>query len=72
MCAVSDDRGRTFRKDRLFYLEDDPRTEACYPAMIEVNGGFLAAYYCNNGAGHALSNTKIVRVDFDEIRPETA
>ena len=65
VCAVSTDKGLTF--DKVFYLEDDPDNGYCYPALIEVEGGFLVAYYHSNNSGVCLNSAKIVKVMFSEI-----
>lgn len=66
--AVSTDRGETFAKEKLFYLEDDRDNGYCYPAIIECEGGFLVAYYHSNGTGTCLNSTKIVKVTYEEIK----
>ena len=63
--AVSTDKAKTFGK--VFYLEDDPKNGYCYPALIEVEGGFLVAYYHSNGTGVCLNSAKITKVMFSEI-----
>ena len=79
--AVSDDRGRSFicsggyidgKKmiaftDSAFLLEDDISSTYCYPSIIEVKDGFLAAYYHSNGGDYTLNCLKITKVYFDEI-----
>ncbi len=65
--AVSTDRGATFEKENLFYLEDDLDNGYCYPAIIECKDGFLVAYYHSNNTGICLNSTKIVKVMYDEI-----
>ena len=70
VCAISDDRGVTFASRRLFYLEDDLTHGYCYPAIIEGDGYFLAAYYYSDLEGRVLTNQKIVKVTFDEIAKE--
>ncbi len=81
VCAVSDDDGHSFDTfgkyvggkemiaftKRSFYLEDDPASTYCYPSAIEVEGGFLVAYYHSNGGDYTLNCTKITKVAFDEI-----
>jgi hypothetical protein len=81
VCAVSDDRGRSFDcfgsyvggkkmiefANRAFYLEDDLTSTYCYPAVIEVKDGFLAAYYHSNGGTYTLNCLKIAKVYYDEI-----
>ncbi len=66
MLSVSEDGGLTF--PRSYLLEDDPKNAYCYPAIIEVEGGFLVAYYHSNGTGQYLNCTKITKVLFDEIK----
>ncbi|MBQ9783793.1 MAG: exo-alpha-sialidase [Clostridia bacterium] len=48
-------------------LEDDYSDSYCYPSMIEVEGGFLVAYYHSDGSDHTLNSTKIIKVRFDEL-----
>ena len=66
MLSVSEDGGETFL--RSYLLEDDPKNAYCYPAIIEIEGGFLVSYYHSNGTGQFLNCTKITRVLFDEIK----
>ena len=65
--AVSTDRGKTFCKENVFYLEDDRRNGYCYPAITETPDGFLVAYYHSNGTDVCLNSTKIVKVEYSEI-----
>lgn len=65
-CAVSENEDVFVAKD-IFLLEDDPLNEYCYPAIIEVEGGFLVAYYHSDGSGLSLKAMKIIKVLFDEI-----
>lgn len=65
--AVSDDDGRTFTKEKLFYIEDDLTNGYCYPAMIEVEGGFLLTYYHSNGSGHCLNSSRILKISMEEL-----
>lgn len=65
--AVSKDRAKTFDKADLYYLEDDRDNGYCYPSIIEVENGFLVAYYHSNGAEICLNSTKIVKVMYYEI-----
>ena len=81
VCAVSNDRGRSFDcfgkyvagkqmiefANRAFYVEDDLTSTYCYPAIIEVDGGFLVAYYHSNGGTYTLNCLKIAKVYYDEI-----
>ena len=65
LCSVSEDGGLTF--DRSYYLEDDPKNDYCYPAVLEGDGYFLAAYYHSNDTPICLNSLKIVKVGYDEI-----
>lgn len=65
--AVSDDRGVTFRKERLFYLEDDLDNGYCYPAIYEGDDYFLVAYYHSYGTDNCLNYCKMIKIMFDEI-----
>lgn len=81
VCAVSDDRGRSFDSfgscvngkkmiefsRRAFYLEDDLTSTYCYPSIIAVKDGFLVAYYHSNGGDYTLNCLKITKVYYDEI-----
>ncbi len=65
--AVSTDKGATFKKENLFYLEDDLKNGYCYPAVTDCEGGFLVAYYHSNNSGICLNSTKIIKVMYEEI-----
>lgn len=65
--AVSDDRAKTFRKENVFYLEDDRDNGYCYPAITETADGFLVAYYHSNGTGICLNSTKIIKITYAEL-----
>lgn len=65
--AVSTDRGETFTKEKVFYIEDDLTNGYCYPAIIECDDGFLVAYYHSNGTDVCLNSTKVTKVKYDEI-----
>lgn len=65
--AVSTDRGKTFKKENVFYLEDDLSNAYCYPAIIDVEGGFLVSYYHSNNSGIPLNSTKMIKIMYDEI-----
>ena len=81
VCAVSDDRGRSFAcggncvggkkmvefASRAFLLESDPSSTYCYPSVTAVKDGFLVAYYHSNGGSYTLNCLKITKVLFDEI-----
>lgn len=66
--AVSDDDGKTFRQDRMFYVEDDLTNGYCYPSMLPVEGGLLLAYYHSNDSGICLNGTKVVKIMLEELR----
>ncbi len=65
--AVSTDKGKTFSKEKIFYIEDDLTNGYCYPAITEVDGGFLIAYYHSNNSGIPLNSTKMIKIMYDEI-----
>ena len=81
VCAVSTNGGLSFvdgnltsRKSALlpfveqcYYLEDNLEESYCYPAIFEVEGGFLAAYYFSCGSGRNLAAGKIIKVKFSEF-----
>ena len=81
VCAVSRDGGLSFLDmsfnsrngdyksfvDDCYYIEDDFKNSYCYPAVIEVDGGFLLAYYHSNGSNVCLNATKITKVCFSEL-----
>ena len=50
-----------------YLLEDDPEDSYCYPATIEVDGGFLVAYYHSNGGDVCLNATRIKRIERSEL-----
>ncbi len=65
--AVSYDRGETFLKEDVYYLEDDLTHGYCYPALIEGDDYFLVAYYRSNENGHCLADQKITKINYSEI-----
>ena len=65
VCAVSEDGGLTF--PRTYYIEDDPRNDYCYPAILEGEEGFLLSYYHSNGTPICLNSLKLVKVAYREI-----
>ncbi|MBQ3129232.1 MAG: exo-alpha-sialidase [Clostridia bacterium] len=65
--AFSTDRGASFKKENVFYIEDDLTNGYCYPAIIECADGFLVAYYHSNGTDVCLNSTRITKVTYDEI-----
>ena len=52
---------------QVLLLEDDPRDSYCYPSIIEVDGGFLVAFYHSDGSDHTLNSTKILKVLLSEL-----
>ncbi len=64
--SVSDDTGKNFV--RTYLLEDDISNDYCYPAILEGDGYFLAAYYHSNGTDVALNSQRIMKVSYDEIK----
>lgn len=81
VCAVSTDGGlsfvdmtQTFRDGgfddfirNCYLLEDDTTNSYSYPTIIEVDDGFLVAYYHSNGTSVCLNSTKITKVRFKEL-----
>lgn len=81
VCAVSTDDGRSFDTagrthvggDFLSFtncvriIEDDYNDSYCYPSIIEVEDGFLVAYYHSNRSPYTLNSTKITKIYFDEL-----
>ena len=81
VCALSRDGGLSFIDNKktfcnggfddfinsTYLLEDDRTNSYCYPAILEVEGGFLVAYYHSNGAESCLNCAKITKISFDEI-----
>ena len=65
--AVSTDGGKTFDKQNVFYIEDDRSNGYCYPAIIEVENGFLVAYYHSNGTDVCLNSTKMIKITYSEL-----
>ncbi len=50
-----------------YYVEDNLDESYCYPSVMEVEGGFLVAYYYSNGSGKDLNSARITKVTFDEL-----
>ncbi len=67
VCAVSSDKGKTFTKEKTYFIEDDYDNGYCYPAIIETADGFLVAYYHSNNSGICLNSTKIIKIKYSEI-----
>jgi hypothetical protein len=54
--------------NQLFYLEDDPASSYCYPAIFEGPDYFLVSYYHSNGGKECLNCSKVVKVRMEELR----
>lgn len=81
VCAVSRDDGLSFAMNgetlangsllgfaaNAYYIEDDPASSYCYPAMIETRDGILVAYYHSNGTPICLNSCKITKIYKNEI-----
>ena len=65
--AVSKDKGKTFTKENLYYIEDDLNNGYCYPAIYAGKDYMLLAYYHSNNTGICLNSTKIIKINYDEI-----
>lgn len=65
--AVSTDKGITFSREKLFYIEDDRTNGYCYPAIFDGGNYLLIAYYHSYNSGVCLNSTKIVKITKDEI-----
>ena len=68
--AVSEDRGITFTKENVFYVENDLTNGYCYPAIVECTDGFLVTYYHSNGTDVCLNSTKITKINYNELDQE--
>ncbi len=66
--AVSKDKGKTFKQENLYYIENDLNNGYCYPAILAGDDYFLAAYYHSNNTDCCLNSTKILKVLYEEIR----
>ena len=64
---VSNNGGFKEFNNHCFLLEDDTANSYCYPALLEVEGGFLVAYYHSNNTPIALNSAKIKKVLFSEL-----
>ena len=77
LCAFSKDGGLSFQNTKQILtpffvndcvlIEDDENETYCYPAVIEVEGGFLVAYYHSNGSVDNLNCCKVVKISWSEI-----
>lgn len=61
--------GRGFLRfsEKCRLLEDDIENSYCYPAIIEVNDGFLVAYYHSDNTPVFINAMKITKVSLDEL-----
>ena len=81
VCAFSKNGGRSFNCSGKamvnhqmddFYaqcclLEDDPKNSFCYPAILEVEGGFLVAYYDSADTDVCLNATTMKKILYTEL-----
>ena len=65
--AVSYDNGKSFTREKLYYIEDDLNNGYCYPAIITGEDYLLLAYYQSNNTDCCLNSTKIIKIMYDEI-----
>ena len=65
--AVSRDDGKTFSREQLYFIEDDLNNGYCYPAVIECENHFLAAYYHSDNSDICLNATKIIKIQYSEL-----
>lgn len=65
--AVSTDRGKTFTREKLFYIEDDRTNGYCYPAIYDGGSYVLIAYYHSYNSGVCLNSTKMIKITYDEL-----
>lgn len=84
VCAFDTEDGRSFSRrgicvngdylkqivDQTVCLEDDPEDSYCYPAIQEVEGGFLVAYYHSNGSDFCLNSTKMIKIAYEELEAD--
>ncbi len=54
-------------KNSCRYLESDPESSYCYPAVLEVEDGILLAYYHSEGQSYCLGGSKITKISLDEL-----
>ncbi len=64
--AVSLDKGKTFERKNLYYIEDDLNNGYCYPAILAGDDHFFVAYYHSNNTDCCLNSTKIIKIMYDE------
>ncbi len=69
--AASFDKGRTFLRENIFYLEDDLNNGYCYPAIFSAEDYLLVAYYHSNNGECCLGSTKMIKVSYDEIKGDS-
>ncbi|MBR5497889.1 MAG: exo-alpha-sialidase [Clostridia bacterium] len=66
--AVSTDKGKTFTREKLFYIEDDLTKGYCYPAIFDCGDSVLIAYYHSYTSDCCLNSQKIIKIDYDELK----
>ncbi len=65
--SVSNDKGITFTKDKLYYLEDDIDNGYCYPSIFSADDYLLVSYYTSNGTDNCLNCSKITKIKYEEF-----
>ncbi len=65
--AISTDKGKTFCKENMFFIEDDLDNGYCYPAIYDGDDYILIAYYHSNNTEICLNSTKITKIMYEEI-----
>lgn len=65
--AVSTDKGKTFSREKLFYIEDDLTKGYCYPAIFDCGDAVLIAYYHSYNSDCCLNSTKMIKITYDEL-----
>lgn len=66
--AVSTDKGKSFSREKLFYIEDDLTHGYCYPAIFDGGDYMLIAYYHSYNSDCCLNSTKMIKIHKDEIK----
>lgn len=70
LMVVSKTDGRTHDQEAFpisVVLEDDPKNDFCYPAILEGENYFLLAYFDSNNSNTPLNSMKVVKIDVNEI-----
>ena len=66
--AISTDKGKTFTREKLYFLEDDLNNGYCYPAVFDGGDYMLIAYYHSNNTPCCLNSTKITKIAYSEFK----